>query len=124
MKLRIGGNSIRLRLLRSEVATLRAGEALRETLNFGGGTVLTYALVPSGSTAVVAHFVDAAIVVDVPAQQLQPWADGDEVGIYEQIALEAGETLSIAIEKDFACLDRSDADNQDTFAHPNAGAVC
>jgi hypothetical protein len=28
------------------------------------------------------------------------------------------------VEKDFACLDRIDEDNGDTFANPHAGATC
>ena len=35
-----------------------------------------------------------------------------------------GPSLAIAVEKDFACIDRSDADNTDTFPNPHEGAVC
>jgi hypothetical protein len=32
--------------------------------------------------------------------------------------------LEVAIEKDFACLDLSDQDNEDTFSNPMAGKSC
>jgi hypothetical protein len=32
--------------------------------------------------------------------------------------------LSLAIEKDFACLDHNDAENEDTFPNPNLAAAC
>ena len=33
-------------------------------------------------------------------------------------------SLEVVVEKDFACLDRSDEDNSDSFANPHAGATC
>jgi hypothetical protein len=32
--------------------------------------------------------------------------------------------LTVAIEKDFACLDLSDAENHDTFPNPQIEAAC
>ena len=47
-----------------------------------------------------------------------------DVGIAEEISLGPLGSLFLLVEKDFACLDRSDEDNQDTFANPHAGATC
>ena len=49
MKLRIRGSSLRLRLTRSEVAEIGAGNAVEERVEFGGEPAqqLVYALVPS-----------------------------------------------------------------------------
>jgi hypothetical protein len=55
---------------------------------------------------------------------LERWAGGDEVGVYAEVALGGDQSLSVAIEKDYACLDRSDAENEDTFQNPNLAAVC
>ncbi len=52
------------------------------------------------------------------------WGATDQVGIAEEISLGTLGLLSLLIEKDFASLDRSDEDNQDTFANPHAGATC
>jgi hypothetical protein len=64
------------------------------------------------------------IAVTVPAVQLEQWACSDGVGIYADVELGDNHRLSVAIEKDFACLDRSDTDNQDTFPNPNLAAAC
>jgi hypothetical protein len=47
----------------------------------------------------------------------------DQVGIAEDISLGSLGSLALLIEKDFACLDRSEEDNQDTFPNPNAGTT-
>ena len=52
------------------------------------------------------------------------WRRPDEVGVYVAVALDGAGPLNVVIEKDFACLDISDADNRDTFEHPQIGAVC
>jgi hypothetical protein len=62
------------------------------------------------------------ITVSVPEVQVKKWAEGDDVGIYADLVLGDDWALSLAIEKDFACLDRSDAENEDTFANPNLAA--
>jgi len=48
----------------------------------------------------------------------------DQVGIAEDIALADLGSLALLIEKDFACLDQSEADNEDTFPNPNVGTRC
>jgi len=60
----------------------------------------------------------------VPQIELERWAAGDDVGIYVEVALGGDQVLSLAIEKDFACLDSNDAENEDTFPNPNLAAVC
>jgi hypothetical protein len=60
----------------------------------------------------------------VPNAQLTYWACGEDVGVYADLTLGDGRALSVAIEKDFACLDRSDAENEDTFPNPNLAAAC
>ena len=42
MKLRLNGNSLRLRLTRPEVTQLREAGAVEQSVDFGLGTVLTY----------------------------------------------------------------------------------
>jgi hypothetical protein len=44
MKLRLQGNSVRLRLTRSEVERLRDTGIVEESVDFGGGEVLAYRL--------------------------------------------------------------------------------
>jgi hypothetical protein len=63
------------------------------------------------------------ISVTGPEDQLKRWVGSGEVGIYTDVALDDDQVLSVAIEKGFACLDLSDAENEDTFPNPNAAAT-
>jgi len=60
----------------------------------------------------------------MPEAQLRKWAGGEDVGVYADVAMGEDLTLSVALEKDFACLDRGDSDNEDTFPNPNLATVC
>jgi hypothetical protein len=45
------------------------------------------------------------------------------VGVYGRLYVWNGE-LMLLVEKDFACLDGTNADNDDTFSNPNIGIAC
>lgn len=128
MKLRMKENSVRLRLTRSEVARISAGEQVQESVQFSAaeGGALRYALrMERGSDAAVAvHFQACEIAVLLSEAAVKAWSREDEIGIYKTLDAGNGASLEIAIEKDFACLDRSDEENQDTYANPHAGQVC
>jgi hypothetical protein len=127
MKIRIKGNSLRLRVSRSELARLLAGDCLEETIHFTpeAGARFTYALQqePSAKSPTV-QYTDSRVSVLLPADQAHVWGVTDQVGIAEDISLGTIGSLALLIEKDFACLDRSNEDNQDTFANPHAGVTC
>ena len=68
MKLRIQGNSLRLRLTRSEVAELRDAGRVESRLEFAPGHSLAYSVESSPLAAsVTANFDGHAIRVTVPA---------------------------------------------------------
>lgn len=119
MKLRIQGNSLRLRLTRSEVDRLRDEGEVSETLPFRSGAALAYRLQQrAGTDALQADLAHGLISISVPTALLHPWANSDEVGIYGQ----DGE-LRIAIEKDFRCLTRA-AEEQEADAYPHPAERC
>ena len=127
MKLRLKGNSIRLRVVRSELAKLQAGERIQETLTFPGNpsTTLEYILgVGPSDQPVQAAFSSQQIVVMISPDQLTSWSGEHQVGIYASLPVSKDLDLDLAIEKDFACLDLSDEENKDTFANPLAGKIC
>jgi len=125
MKLRIKDNSIRFRLLQTEVQVLEEE-----------GKIESYTLLsvsdPAGRLCYsIEHGIDykaitaeqngLSIRVTVPTEDIASWAkDNSAVGLYAEQAVYGGEMLQITIEKDFACIDRDDADNVDTFDNPNA----
>ena len=115
MKLRIKGNSLRLRLTRGEVAELKEGGQVFETVTFGSGSNFIYKIDSvDEKDRISADFHANELVVSVPASLVQEWAVSD------QISLEANELQpTILIEKDFACLEpRQDEDETDMFPNP------
>ena len=127
MKLRLKGNSIRLRVTRSELVRLQAGERIQETIRFSADPKarLAYVLeVGSHSQLVTTVFADQQITVSVSQDQLKSWSGEHQVGIYASLPVDETTALEVSIEKDFACLDLSDEDNADTFANPLAGKAC
>jgi hypothetical protein len=127
MKLRIKGNSLRLRVTPSEVNQLLRDGAIREYVQLTANPKdrLTYAVVSSLSELrTTVAYQSGDITVSVPQVELQRWAGAEDVGVYAEVALSGDQALSVAIEKDFACLDGNDAENEDTFPNPNLAAAC
>ena len=120
MKLRIHGNSIRLRLGRSDLATLLERGAVEERVGFPSGNSLRYRLERSTAPAAEAAFAGDAIVVRFPAQAIVAWADPAEVSMIAECAV-AGCVLRLLVEKDYQCLaPRDDEDDADLFPNPSA----
>jgi hypothetical protein len=127
MKLRITGNTLRVRVSRSEVARLLAGDRLEETIHFTPEPVakFTYALQRDHSLSrPTVQYTENRVAILIPAEEMNAWGTTDQVGIAEEISLGNLGSLGLLIEKDFACLDRSEEDNEDTFPNPNAGTTC
>jgi hypothetical protein len=114
MKLRVKGNSLRLRLTRPEVMRLRDDGLLEESVGFGEGEVLTYRLRCAATPGPLhAAFYRGTIEVTVSSETARSWAVAEEVGLYAQ----AG-GLQIAIEKDFRCLTRPSSEEPDAYPNP------
>lgn len=119
MKLRFQSNSIRLRLKRSEVEQFKRTGRVEETIVLGKGAAFHYVLESSRHvTALEGHLTTNGLLVQVPADAATRWTSGDEVGIESSQPVGKQTRLQILIEKDFACLDRSEEENLDTFPHP------
>jgi uncharacterized protein DUF7009 len=127
MKLRIKGNSLRLRVSRSELARFLDGERIEETIHFTRApeASLTYALESAVQVVPVRVQYESQIVkVLLSKDQASIWGVESEVGVYSKLDIGAAGSLEIIVEKDFACLDRSDEENSDAFANPQAAATC
>jgi hypothetical protein len=120
MKLRLRENSIRLRLLQSEVAHLWTNGIFSEEIRFNQFQTLTYTLKLSNeATEISAAFEDNAIIVEIPRGAARDWMETNLVGLESEQTIGKNLTLKITIEKDFVCLERPlDADNTDAFPHP------
>ena len=112
MKLRIRGNSLRLRLSQSEVTQLAQQGRVEDAIAFGPAK-LTYVLTTSAVEHVGAIYEDHRIVVTLPKERAARWTSSDEVGI------ETRGDLHILVEKDWSCLKpREGEDDSDAFPHP------
>lgn len=121
MKLRVRGNSLRLRLGKSEVTCLGHGERVEDAIAFGVSAAdrLVYAVVSSDKAqTMVAHFAKNELLVTVPSQLAREWALGEGVGLEAAQPVGDGGTLAILVEKDFACLTPRTGED-DTDAYPN-----
>jgi hypothetical protein len=123
LKLRIRGDTLRLRLKRAEVDQLAAGIGVVEETHFPG-SVLMFRLDVSDNDAVSANFDDGSLVVCLPKSRVLEWAGSDEVSVFAEQELPGTGTLSVLIEKDFSCIEpghhRDCEDDEDTFPHPSA----
>lgn len=126
MKLRIKGDSMRLRVSPSELERLLHAGRIEETIHFAPDpdAKLTYALEQAPSNQEISVlYRPQEVTVLLSAEIARTWAEGEQVGIY--VAVDAGSAqLALVVEKDFACLDRNDEDNADTFANPKSVGAC
>jgi hypothetical protein len=117
LKLRIQGNSLRLRLTRKEVAQLQDGGRVESSIEFAPGRTLAYALEGSPqATSVTASFDGGAIVVTVPAPLMLEWVEGDRVSIEGP----SSAAVHLLIEKDFQCLHQPGRHDPDAYPNPLA----
>ena len=120
MKLRIRGDSIRLRVTRGELDTLGSAGICTERVHVAPGAVFEYRLcvrLDHGPTA--ASFTGGVLEVSLSREEFGAWAGSEhEVGIRANQD-NGGDGLSLLIEKDFPCLTmREGEDDSDAFARP------
>ncbi len=126
MKIRIKGNSLRLRLTQSEVEQLHQEGLVQEVIMLGvdPSKHLHYKITKSKDNVINADYNPNHIIVTVPENLLATWATTNQVGLEHQIKLNETEQLSILIEKDFKCLqERSNEDESDMFPNPDEGTL-
>jgi hypothetical protein len=123
MKLRIKGDSLRLRLTQGEVQQLADNGEVEERTRFGAGRDLVYRVKrDAGAKALSAVSAGTTIEVRVPVAMAGEWCTTDLVGLSSTQAVAPGVELRIAVEKDYACLTvREGEDESDNFPHPEAG---
>lgn len=124
MKIRIQGNSLRLRLSQPEVARFHETGQVADGISFGAvpPVALTYKLERSSLPEMTVGFSDNCISVYVPEEQAATWAGSEqEVGMEQLVRFDGhGGSLRILIEKDFKCLaERPGEDESDNFPNPN-----
>jgi hypothetical protein len=132
MKLRIKGNSIRLRLGKSEVHRLENAGIVEESTVFGPSRheCFAYAICASPDVSIVsASFADRRLLIRVPSDMIHQWSTTDQIGIRALQRTGNEDGLQILIEKDFECVDAPRDDSlgesqEDAFPNPQLEAAC
>ncbi|HXQ30471.1 MAG TPA: hypothetical protein VN790_00710 [Steroidobacteraceae bacterium] len=116
MKLRIKGDSVRLRLARTEVRNLLEAGVVEEATRFPGGAQLRCVLSTGrGASGVAAAFDGGTLTVSLPQDVARRWGTSEDVEIRATLPLDGG-ALELLIEKDFPCLTvRPGEDDSDAF---------
>jgi hypothetical protein len=97
-----------------------------ETIYFaiGQNAHLTYAVEHAPEVpAITVRYSPQEIAVVLSSAEVLRWAGTEDVGLYGEVPTTHG-ALQLAVEKDFACLDKGDPENVDTFPNPHEGVVC
>ena len=117
MKLRMHGNSLRLRLNQAEVAQFSKTGFVEEAIEFGPGARFTFSLESlSGIETPQALYGHDWLRIQIPATRAENWVTSDLVGVAAEQPLGAGKHLAILIEKDFKCVHSPEPD---PHAYPN-----
>lgn len=119
MKLRIQGDSLRLRLTRTEVRHLVESGTIIADMRLGPESSLVYSLRAADCDALAAEMDGSGLTVLVPRPWVEGWPDDDRVGFEGTQETGDGQQLALLVEKDFDCLHKR-PDEVDPFPHPDA----
>lgn len=119
MKLRIKGNSLRIRLTKSEVDKFVNTGYLEEQTSFIGSKFIYALKKMDDAIEMSAAYSDNKITIFVPAKFLKDWPQNDTVGFNANMPLTGTDSLYLLVEKDFICLDETTEDQSDNYENPN-----
>lgn len=116
MKIRIKGNSIRLRLTKTDVQNLKEKGIVEEKTILGAEQIFEYSLVVDEKTATIsADFLANKITVSLSKREARILTETDEITLdgIQKNGEENG--LFILVEKDLQCLDTTSEDQSDMY---------
>ncbi len=122
MKLRVKGNSIRIRLTRSEVDNFSKNGYLEEKTDFGASAFRYAIKSKEGINGLEASFNLGKITLYVPSAVAKEWAVNETISYNNTIQISADKQFFLLLEKDFKCIDNANEDQSDNYENPNA--VC
>ena len=126
MKIRIQGNSIRLRLMQNEVATLSETGSVEDRLAFGPDAAtqhLVYRLEAADVSAMSAFFRGGCVTVQLPDSDAREWISNQVVCFEHDVERDGNEAIHLLVEKDFKCIDMRPGE-EDCFPNPDEDASC
>jgi hypothetical protein len=118
MKLRIEGNTLRLRLRKSEVAQLAKNGRVADHTQFPNGKLEYVLELKTNIKDITAIFSAQEISIGMPEAWGKAWVDDSRVGFQAALRISDDVALDVLVEKDFVCLDRDLNLQADQFPHP------
>jgi hypothetical protein len=100
MKLRIRGNSLTLRVSKTELAKLAETGKVEDSMRFSSEQSLRYGIEARPTGAMTATFAGSAILVALPKARLDLWSRPGEVSVEGSQPIGGGKVLQIVLEKD------------------------
>jgi hypothetical protein len=123
MKLRVRGNSIRLRLEQHEIKDLIEKGEVISALPFSEHQSFGYVLAVNKNGEFKAAFANSVIRIEIPMGLAKSWSESEEEGMYQTLNANTDFEVKLAVEKDFQCLHkRPDEDETDLFPNPRVGS--
>ena len=119
MKLRIKGNSLRVRLTKTEVSTLANTGYLKEQTLFSNNQFIYALQAVDDAPELFATLVNNKLTMFVPKSFTKDWPQNNVVGIHTNMPLTDNESLYLLLEKDFVCIDETTEDQSDNYENPN-----
>ena len=113
MKLRINGNSIRLRLTKNEVEDLVKNGSTTSSCHIGT-EALVYSLVHGNQDSISAELKPGKVIVTLPTSLVKNWDIDERVGF----DYKTDDGLYVLVEKDFTCLTPRDHEDESNL-YPN-----
>lgn len=118
MKLRIKGNSVRLRLSKPEVEQLSSVGTITERTNFINADFI-YSIEKSiEENNIRADYDNNHLTVYVPAKLVNDWPNNNMISLDNILADGSMPEVYVLVEKDFKCMDDSSEDQSDNYENP------
>ena len=126
MKLRLKGNSVRVRMDRRDIERLIDEGRVDDAVQFGPGLAFSYAVEMGAAPRERprASYTAGRLLIRIDPEDAEDWLAGDRVG-FDHLQSVDGGVVRILLEKDFACIDRPAGEEADeAYAFPNPSAAC
>lgn len=124
MKVRLKGDSIRMRLGMAEVKSLADGREVNNVTHLPGGVFLQIGIVPHPEGGMCTVALEGAVMtVAVSRDALAGWAGSPTECLLFELPVSDKTMLKISVEKDFGCLKtRAAEEDADSYSNPSAGS--
>ena len=118
MKLRIKGNSVRLRLSKPDIQELAHSGYIEDRTPFGNITFVYALQSKTHDSELSADFDGGKIIVFIPESFIKDWPLNNIVGYEARVQVTNTDSLIILVEKDFQCLDNRTEDQSPNYDNP------